>query len=183
MAQWHKRMSATDEQKIFSQIKSDLNSITQIYQQVNPDLQIIISGYDYPHFLENHKIPLFRRIYERMLKPTASEMNSGLVRYSRFMSTLNLYNKNTYFVHHLGLSQYHQGVPEYQIPPRQTIPPHLISSMTAPEAYGGLIDYPSSQQSMINWFTIESDAFHLNSTSYKNVLNHVYLSRIQPILD
>lgn len=150
------------------------------YLKLRPDLKIILSGYDYPHFKPNHKIGLYRKIYERMGSPSDQRINRCLADFSKFMVPISNQN-NIFYIHHLGLSQYYDGVVEQNYPARGTSSPNLISPLDDPGATGGDPNLPSSETSMINWFFLVHDAFHLNIRMYRNVMHHTYdnvLSRI-----
>ncbi|MBC7753526.1 MAG: hypothetical protein H7Z71_04760 [Moraxellaceae bacterium] len=180
MRHWNKDFTPEQENKLFSQTFNTIQKIMNNYLNARPDLKIILSGYDFPHFKPNHKIGLYRKIFERMGSPTDQRINRCLVDFAKFMVPISNQN-NIFYIHHLGLAQYYDGVVEQNYPARGTVAPNLISPIDDPGAIGGDLNLPSSETSMINWLFLVHDAFHLNARMYRNVMNHTYdnvLSRI-----
>ena len=180
MGHWNKNFTPEQELKLFSQTFNTIQKIINNYLKLRPDLKIILSGYDFPHFKPNHKIGLYRKIYERMGSPSDQRINRCLADFSKFMVPISNQN-NIFYIHHLGLSQYYDGVVEQNYPARGTSSPNLISPIDDPGATGGDLNFPSSETSMINWLFLVHDAFHLNTRMYRNVMHHTYdnvLSRI-----
>lgn len=182
MGHWNKKFTPEQELKLFTDIFKTVQTIMNNYQKVRPDLKIILSGYDFPHFKPNHKIGLYKTIYERMGSPSDAIINRALVGFTHFMVPI-ANQKNIFFVHHLGLAQYYDGIEEQNYPARQTTAPNQISPWNDPSLIGGDVNFASSQSSMINWLYLVHDAFHLNTRMYRNVMHHTYdnvLSRIIP---
>lgn len=182
MGNWNKDFTPEQELKLFQDTFATVQKIMNKYLKIRPDIKIILSGYDFPHFKPNHKIGLYKTIYERMGSPSDLRINRALVGFTQFMAPI-ANQKNIFYVHHLGLAQYYDGISEYKYPARQTLPPSQISSWNDSLAIGGDINFPSSEDSMINWLFLVHDAFHLNTRMYRNVMHHTYdnvLSRIIP---
>jgi hypothetical protein len=181
MGRWNKNFTQEEELKLFSDTFKVIRKIMNNYLVIRPDIKIILSGYDFPHFKQNHKIPLYRTIYERMGSPSNLRINSSLVEFSQFMVPI-ANNKNIFYIHHLGLAQYYDGISEYNYPARQTLSPHQISPRHDPGVVGGDIRFPSSEKSMINWLFLVRDAFHLNTRMYRNVMHHTYENILSHII-
>lgn len=181
MASWTRLYTQEQTLKLFEDTLNHVKNIMNIYKAINPNIKIVLSGYDYPHFKPNHPIGLYRTIYERMLSPSDVEINKALIQYSQFMTAVADY-KNTYYIHHLGISQYYDGVPERNLSKYKTLAPDFISTYKNPKSYGGNPEFPSSELSMINWLFQKRDAFHLNSQNYYNVVLHTYKNVISNIL-
>jgi hypothetical protein len=182
MGNWNKDFTPEQELKLFKDTLTTVQKIMNNYLKVRPDLKIILSGYDFPHFKAKHKIGLYKNIYERMGSPTHLRINRALVVFTQYM-TAAANKKNIFYVHHLGLAQYYDGVPEYNYPARRTLAPDQISPLSNSAVVGGDVNFPSSESSMINWLFLVHDAFHLNTRMYRNVMHHTYdnvLSHIMP---
>lgn len=182
MGHWNKDFTPEQELKLFKEASATVQKIMNNYLKVRPDIKIVLSGYDFPHFKANHPIGLYKKIYERMGSPTNLRINRALVGFTQYMVPL-ANQKNIFYVHHLGLAQYYDGVPEDNYPARRTLTPDQISPWKDPSIVGGDINFPSSESSMINWLYLAHDAFHLGSRMYRNVMHHTYdnvLVRIIP---
>ena len=117
-----------------------------------------------------------------MGSPSDLRINRSLVGFSQFMVSI-ANKKNIFYVHHLGLAHYYDGVPEKDFPARRTLSPDQISPWSDASVVGGNINFPSSESSMINWLFLVHDAFHLNTRMYRNVMHHTYenvLSHVVP---
>lgn len=173
MALWTKDYTPQQELQLSNDIYRLTRQAIANYIALRPDIKIILSGYDYPHFKKNHKIWIYRNIYEHMGEPTDLRINQALVSYTQYMARIADY-KNIFYVNHVGLSQYYDGVPEYLVPPFVTAQPTQISPFYNPGVTGGDVNYPSSKKSMIDWLWLIYDAFHLNEKNYDNVMMHTY---------
>ncbi len=180
MGRWNKDFTPQQELELYTLTFNTVQKIMKNYIAIRPDIKIILSGYDFPHFKPNHKIGLYRKIFEKMGSPSDLRINRALAGFSRFMVPI-ADQKNIFYIHHLGLSQYYDGVPEKNYPAGLTLSPDQISPWSDPSIVGGDINFPSSETSMINWLYIAHDAFHLNTRNYRNIMRHTYdnvLSRI-----
>lgn len=182
MATWHKDFTLEQEDQMMQKTFADVRKIANRYLAVRPDIKIILSGYDFPHFTPDHVIPLYKEIYERMGKPDHVRLNTALTKFSQDMVSL-ADGKNIFYIHHLGLSQYYDGVPENNFPAGLTLPPEQISTWHDPAKVGGDVHYQTSEKSMINWMYLARDAFHLGSRMYKNVMLHTYHNLLVHVIE
>ena len=181
MAVWHKDFTAQQEAAAYEKTLQTVKKVINRYLAVRPDLKIIVSGYDYPHFTPNHKIGLYKKIFERMGSPPPERINPTLAGLCKHMSRL-ANGKNVFYVQHMGLSQYYDGVPERGLEAGKTLSPDKISPWHNPSIVGGDMRYPSSSKSMINWLFIIRDAFHLNTRMYRKVLHHTYFNVLRHVV-
>jgi hypothetical protein len=181
MGNWNKSFTPEQELKLFADTFNTVQKIMNNYLSIRPDIKIVLSGYDFPNFKPNHKIGLYKKIYEKMGSPTELRINRALVGFTQFMVPI-ANKKNTFYVHHLGLSQYYDGVPEKNLPARATLSPDEISPWNDPSIVGGNINFQSSDKSMINWLFLVRDAFHLNTRMYKNLMIHTYYNSLSHII-
>ena len=173
LSQWTSDMTAAEEQQLTDKIMLTLQKIMDKYIAISPDLKIVLSGYDYPHFKQNHPIPLYKRIYKKMGEPGAYRINTALADFSRRLVQVVDY-KNKYFIHHLGLAHYYDGVGPTVLGLPTTNAPDQISTFDHPEMIGGDLYSKSREQSMMLWLRMFYDAFHLNEQNYYNVMLHTY---------
>ncbi len=181
MGNWNKNFTPQQELKLFADTFDVVQKIINNYLEIRPDIKIVLSGYDFPDFKPNHKIGLYKKIFERMLSPSELRINRALVGFTRFMLPI-ANGKNIFYIHHLGLSQYYDGVPEKNFPARTTLAPDQISPWNDPSVVGGNVNFPSSDKSMINWLFLVRDAFHLNNRMYKNLMIHTYDNTLSHII-
>lgn len=181
MAVWTKHFTAEQELAVYKKTAATVQKIMERYLAVRPDLKIILSGYDYPHFTPNHKIGLYKKIFERMGSPSPDRINPTLAGLCRYMSGLGN-GKNIFYVQHMGLSQFYDGVPENGLEAGRTLSPAQISTWTNPSIVGGDMRYPSSKNSMIHWLFLVRDAFHLNTRMYRKVLHHTYFNTLSHVI-
>ncbi len=180
MLNWKKSFTQKQTLELYNKNMSSLKKIIKVYTTINPSLKVVLSGYDFPHFKAHHNIIIYRYLYNRMEKPSDLEINSALVKYSQWMVSIADY-KNIFYIQHLGLSQYYDGVPEFNFPLKMATHPDQISTFLNPGLVGGVVNLPSSEKSMVNW-GIAYDAFHLNSENYYHLMMHTYKNVLVNIL-
>lgn len=181
LREWTQEFTPQEELELFERTSQNLQQTMDSYLTVRPDIKIILAGYDFPNFTFKFTLPLYRKIYKRMLSPSPEVLNSALIRYTQYFSRLNN-GKNIFFIHSMGLAQYYYGVPEKGLKPGETTPPEQISTMENPGAVGGVINLQTSRKSMFDWLYILRDAFHLNCNMYKKVMHHAYDNLIVHLL-
>lgn len=181
MTVWNKDFTPAQELKVYQDTTAIVKGILDQYLAVRPDIKIVLSGYDFPNFTPNHKIKLYREIFERMGSPTPERLNPTLVSLCQYMARLGN-GKNIFYIQHLGLAQYYDGNEDRGLAPMKTLSPDKISPMSNPTAIGGNVKLPSSKKSMINWLFIIRDAFHLNTRMYRKVMWHTYDNLLVHIL-
>jgi hypothetical protein len=181
MAVWNKNFTREQELVVYKETAATVKKIMEAYLSVRPDLKIILSGYDFPNFTPNHKIGLYRNIFERMGSPTPERLNPVLVGLCQYMAGLRN-NKNIFYIQHIGLAHYYDGNEDKRLSPEKTLSPGKISPFHDPTLVGGSIKLPSSKKSMINWLFIIRDAFHLNTRMYRKVMWHTYDNLLVHIL-
>ncbi len=182
MTYWNTSFKPEDEQKLFQMAYDIMEKIIAKYSKLRPDVKIIISGYDYGRLADRNLIPLYTMIYHRMHNPTPEQLNNLLTRFSD--SFQNLANgRNIFYIQHLGLSHYYNGVPEKGLPAYKTMSPDEISSHTFPAKFGGDRKLPNGKKSMLNWIGLSRDAIHLSSKNYYYTMKHTYDNVIKFIIN
>ena len=181
MGNWTKDYTTADEIALFEKTSKTIQKIMTNYLNIRSDLKIILSGYDFPHFKTKHTLGLYKTIYDRMGRPSDLRINDTLVRFMQHLSKVEN-KKNIFFINHIGIAQYYDGVPEDSFPQKSTLHPDLISSFNDSASVGGEVNLHSSDDSMINWFYLANDAFHLSQKNYLNVMNHTYRNILSNII-
>jgi lysophospholipase L1-like esterase len=171
---WNKNMSTTEERAAFDKIANDVESVIEDYAAQRSDVKILLSGYDYPRFYDNHPIKQYQKVYEDMGKPTPYELNSAIVRYSNRVSQL-ADQKNIFYIQHYGLMHYYVGNVEDSLPAFKTLSPEQISPLNNINQVGGDLNSTTDPSAMLKF--VESgvgfyDAFHLNRAGYDKIGEH-----------
>jgi hypothetical protein len=171
LSQWKKSTSESEELAMFSAVYDGVLRVANQYLSLRPDIQVVISGYDYPFFRNDTRISMYRKAFRRMQEPLPEQINRGLVRYNRAMVGLEEENPRIQYIHHLGLAHYHEGVCSKGISPGVTLPPDQISSRHDPLAHGGDIREPACGRSYLN-LIIDRDSFHMSPRRYLEMARH-----------
>lgn len=182
MKYWNTTFTPDAEEKLYQTTYNVIETIIRKYTKLRPDVKIILSGYDYGRLTEHNLISLYTTIYNRMLKPTPAQVNNQLIRFSHAVHGM-ANNKNIFYIHHLGLSHYYDGVPEHGLPCRTTMHPNDISTRMNPMSVGGKRSLPVCTKSMINWIGLSRDAIHLSSKNYYYVMKHTYENVLKDIIN
>ena len=101
---------------------------------------------------------------------------------TKWFLSKKFHNKNIFYIQHLGLAQYYDGVPEYGLAPGQTLSPDQISTLENPLQIGGNPSLPSSPRSMLSWFGFARDEIHISKKNYYHLMNHTYKNLIRRIM-
>lgn len=181
LANWNANMTQADELTLTEKVYSDLQQIISGYVALRPDVKIILSGYDFGHLTGNRILSSLNKMYEKMSRPEPVRVNKALAAFSIFLSRI-ADNKSIFFIHHLGLAHYYDGGPKSAFGPRMTLAPSQISTLENPGAVGGNIEYPSSDKSLVLWYKLFHDGFHLNRKNFLNVMLHTYQNILVHIL-
>lgn len=173
---WHKDLSREQEQELFDEVVSRIGAIVTTYRMARPDIKILVSGYDYPRFIDNHPISAYRKAYEEMRKPTPEQLNLAILRFSEAVSRI-ADQKQVFYIHHYGLMHYHYGNSEAGLEPFKTMPPSLISSPDQINRAGGAINLMSDVKAMAKVGDVNPvvDAFHLGKGGYDRLVEHSIL--------
>ena len=167
---WSNTMTSENENQLFLKIKSDIDEIIGNIHAVRPDLNVLISGYDYGYLYDKNPIKAYREIFENMGKPTAAEINSAFFRLSKVLNDLT--SNHTAFIQHYGLMHYYFGAPEAGVGPYQTLPPDQISTPQAPLQTGGVPTVRNCPAAMLHIFDWYTDPHHLSPTGFDYLFGH-----------
>ncbi len=165
---YHINNTAAQNNQDYHTLMVDIKAGIDIIHNINPNIKILLSGYDYPNFEEtilNFVIPNQHPFYDQwsdMGQPTAAQLNTVLIDVTNlFIDSVAVWN-NVEFVSNLGLMQnvYGQNSP-LTVAPGGT---YAAGSLTVPN---GLPNYPSPTACLNFGGT---DSFHLNNNAYEHFI-------------
>jgi len=163
LGDWHKNFSQQQNDSLLDVIQNRLNFIIDTIKQTKPNVQILMSGYDYPNFGETcFLVPTgaYADLFDDMGSPSFTEINGILTQLIQRFTLMAVSDPQLHVVNNLGLMQYVYGQSTSLI-----VPPYLPGfaphSVTLP---GGNINYPSPRAAML----ANIDAFHLNQNAYQH---------------
>lgn len=175
LANWNKDMTVSREAELFDKVTQDIANIIKVYKAVRPDIKIILSGYDFPRFTDNHPIKDYRETYEGMGKPSPYELNSAIIRFSEKVSKI-VDLKSVFYIQHYGLLHYYLGNSDKGLAPMKTLAPELISAPDAIDQYGGDINIQADATAMFTVKladqTLVTDCFHLSRSGFDRLAEH-----------
>lgn len=160
--------TSAQNQQDYDTLLADIKNGIDILHNINPNLKILLAGYDYPNFeetIDNFPISSQHPFYDKwsdMGQPNFTQLNAVLIEVTDlFIDSAAVWN-NVAFVNNLGLMQntYGQSSP-LGVAPGGT---YTAGSLSVP---GGLPDYPSPTQAL-NFGGV--DSFHLSNGAYENFI-------------
>jgi hypothetical protein len=153
-------------------ILTDLILITDYILGLDPDIEIILSFYDYPNFVDTLGgwigLLFCNPLWNDLGQPTPQEINEVALVFEALYIDLADNNPRIHHASHFGLMQYSYGFPDDGIPPGTLLPP-------------GDETLPSPLESMRNRLGLGRDCFHLEPAGYdllvQNLVDHFYADR------
>lgn len=168
---WNKNMSEGEEQALIDSIVQSMRVVIDEIRAVNPQVRILVSGYDFANFARYTHIDTYERLYKRMGEPTPFEINSAFLRLSGGILTVADFRK-VFYIHHYGVIHYHKGNGDHGLKKKQTIPPDFISTLENPLGFGGNVELPISRGSVLRIWPFYYDPFHLSPKGYYYLAVH-----------
>ncbi len=99
---WQPGMTPAQEQALYNQITGEIEDVIDYVLAIRPDIRIGLCGYT---FVDHDRDGA-----------TVQEMNEALVGMEQAKLALTQSKERVYYIHHLGLMQYHYGVPDAEPP-------------------------------------------------------------------
>jgi lysophospholipase L1-like esterase len=162
---WNASMTSAQEQVLFDGIADDIEATVQFIHGIDPNIQIVVNGYDYVNFDELRVTdPWTLLIWFLLGTPTSTRINQAMFDSSATMYARLANDPTVHFINHAGLMQWVFGYPSQGIAPRTTALPGNEPSGYRP-ALGGIPTLPSPPEAML-------DAIHLNRRGYDAVTLH-----------
>ncbi len=173
---WTADMTPMEEMALQQSIGNDINTIIDFILNHDPNLEIILSFYDYPNFVDTLTglSGIFcSPLHNDMAQPTAEELNLALQRFEAEFAAAATSNPRVHHVSHAGLMQFTFGFPSMGIQPGDLPPP-------------GDVTLPSPVESMRDNFGV-TDCFHLRPEGYdvliQNLFDNYFSNRFDSIFE
>ncbi|MEO1085111.1 MAG: SGNH/GDSL hydrolase family protein [Acidobacteriota bacterium] len=158
---WFVGMTSAEFDAMAARIQSDAQVVIDHILGLDPDIQILLSLYDYANFEDGTLIGCSGR-WGDLGQPTPRQLNQATLDLEAAISSLGDDPRVT-LIGHAGLMQFTFGFPGDNIPPGQLLPP-------------GDLDRPSPEESMFFFFV--PDCIHLSPDGYyavgQNLWNRYY---------
>ncbi len=160
---WSTSWSEPEVTALKEAIRLDLQLITEFVLAHRPDMEVLLSFYDYPNFrdtLGGIVGTLFcAPLHNRLGQPTPLELNQIATEFEASYAQLASHPR-VHHVSHAGQMQFHFGFPDDGIAPGSLLPP-------------GDLSLPSPLASMRNRL-VGRDCFHLSSAGYDHLVQNLY---------
>lgn len=158
---WNVSFTSQQVDDLLLQIQSNLEITINHILAINPNIEVILSFYDYPNFEDTLDRVGCNNIFNNMLQPTTFQLNSMFVSYEQLISQLPNDNPRVFYVSHLGVLQNHFGFPDDGITPGEIPLP-------------GDITLPSPIASLRPLLGGETDCIHISNESYTLLVDNLY---------
>lgn len=169
---WTADLNAAQVLALQQQIDADVQIIIDFILQQDPNIEVILSFYDYPNFVDTLSgIPAIFCVplWNDMAQPTPLELNTAATAFENFYANMAASNFRVQHVSHFGLMQFNFGFPDEGIMPGD-IP--LPGDLTRP--------------SPIEAMRLGLDCFHLRPEGYdiliQNLFDQYLMNRLDTVL-
>ncbi len=161
--QWNTGMSQKEFDALIGFIQSDVEIVSNYILSLRPDIEIIISLYDYPNFEDTRSGLIWffacSPLWNDLGQPSPLAVNTAAVAVIDAIESELIGNPRVSHVRHLGRAQNHFGLPDH--PPGTIAPP-------------GLLDQPSPAAAMRTRFIGGGlDCFHFNAQAYDVLIDNL----------
>lgn len=165
-AGWSVSMGAAAETALFDQIADDVESVVDFIKAQDPQLQVLLSTYDYPNFDEMLSAnPFYQFLWAAMGFPTPLELNTAAARSQRLIGKRLVGTDRVHVIHHFGLLHFLRGYASKGIAPRSLPKPRQWGKGGKTPAAGGDLSLNGTPEWMF-------DAIHPDATGYFWVAQH-----------
>jgi lysophospholipase L1-like esterase len=163
---WYVGMDPAAEAALFANIESDVAAVVDHILGLDSDIEVVLSSYDYPNFVEtlNGLLGLIcRPLWEDLGEPTPAQINAtALLLHDRY-DALAATRPRVVSVAHWGLMQWLYGYPSLGIGPGELALP-------------GDASLPSPPQAMR---TLGADCFHLKPDGYDGIATRLWQEALE----
>lgn len=170
---WSVTLSPAAAAALRAQIRSDLATVTDFVLDTRPNIEVVISLYDYPNFRDTLGGPagifVCRPLHQSLGEPTPLQLNQAMAEFETDLADLAAHPR-VYHVGHAGQMQYTFGFPADGIHPGDLLPP-------------GNQSLPSPVASMRNHGLLGRDCFHLTPAGYDVLVQNLYENYFQVRFD
>jgi hypothetical protein len=162
---WNAQMTPNEEQVLYTRIADGYEDLVTYILGVDPNIQILIAGYDYLNMDElPQQNPNDFLVWQGLGFPTPQRLNEAFFDLSVEVLSRVQTDSRVHFVNNTGVMQYAFGYPSLGIARRSLPLPGNLGSGWQP-ALGGDPSLPSPPQAMFN-------SIHLNGTGYDALAFH-----------
>ena len=161
---WNINMSTNEQEALKLQIVNDLNTVVDYVLIQDPDIELVLSFYDYPNFVDTVSGVtgiICNNLLNDMGRPTVTELNSASVAFEQAFVQIADNNPRVFYVSHTGLMQAFFGFPDEGIAPGDIMPP-------------GDITRPSPLEAMRDFGFGIRDCFHLSPVAYEFLVQNLF---------
>ncbi|MBY6204187.1 GDSL-type esterase/lipase family protein [Halomonas denitrificans] len=124
---WSTALAPGQVQALTDAVHGDLEQLTAFILDARPDVEVLLSFYDYPNFVDTLDgiVGLFvcQPLWNDLGQPSPLELNSASTTFEAAMAGLAAAHPRIHHVSHLGQMQWRFGFPDDGIPPGQLAPP------------------------------------------------------------
>lgn len=124
---WSTALTPGQVQALTDSVHADLDQLTAFILEARPDVEVLLSFYDYPNFVDTlgGLVGLFvcQPLWSDLGEPSPLELNVASATFETAMAQLALRHPRIHHVSHLGQMQWLFGFPDNGIPPGQLAPP------------------------------------------------------------
>ncbi len=161
---WSTTMTPVEVQALQDQIRQDLATVTQFVLDHHPNIEVVLSLYDYPNFRDTLNsiagLLVCQPLHNSLGQPTPLELNTAMVGFEAALAQLAAHPRVRH-VGHAGQMQFTYGFPNKEIAPGDLPPP-------------GDLHLPSPVASMRNHGFVGRDCFHLTPSGYDVLVQNLY---------
>lgn len=160
---WQADMTVVEEMALQQQILTDINTIVDFILLQNNNIEVILSFYDYPNFVDTISgvFGIFcLNLLNNMSLPTTLELNTAAQVFEQIYAQAAQSNPRVFYVSHLGMMQAFYGFPDDGIAPGDILPP-------------GDLTLPSPAAAMRLTLGV-TDCFHLSPDSYDLLVQNLF---------
>jgi len=161
---WSTSMTPLQEQALQADILEDLDAVIALVLDHRPDIEVVLSLYDYPNFRDTLAsvvgLVFCTPLNNSLGQPSPLQLNMAMMRFEAALGELAAHPR-VHHVSHAGYMQYTYGSPADGILPGQLLPP-------------GDPSLPSPVQSMRNHGLLGRDCFHLTPDGYDVLVQNLY---------
>ena len=163
---WYVGMDPAAKEALFANIESDIATLVDHVLGLGPGIEVVLSSYDYPNFVETLDGLLgfiCRPLWEDLGEPTPAQINdTALLLYDRY-EAIAATRPRVVSVPHWGLMQRLYGYPSVGIGPGELELP-------------GDVSLPSPPQAMR---TLGADCFHLKAAGYEGISERLWQEALE----
>lgn len=160
---WRADMTEQEESDLQLQISTDLNTIINAVLAIDTKIEILLSFYDYPNFVDTIGGPFggtCNDLNNDMQQPTTFQLNTAATEFEEIYAQIATTQPRVFHVSHFGLMQSFFGFPDDGILPGDILPP-------------GDLNKPSPLEAMRDFF-VTRDCFHLSPLGYEFLVQNSF---------